>query len=428
MFTYNQLFPIKFNERYAFTLNGGLSEAGKEAIKSFLYGWIYRNTPATDGEAYNASFGLLTDEFFEDKPNQPRLTKRVSKALMLRGYNVPRDVLTEMGNMANNYNIPTRTLELVFTDHMNGGPEDYFNERSCWWTDYWKSRDWLVYNGGGAILAYNGEKLVGRALHAPSRHGNMLIFNTYGDVGLPIVWATAVSGIFAGTKPQIVTWREEGHGYAYFNSRDNTGYVNSVDKAATTVEAFWVQPPRYTYNRWKCCDSCERRVDETTLEGGLCEECRRDFEPCAKCGMQTHESDMTRVDVGMICIGCRNAHYRACHSCREYHPVIEMTRDHRRFATYYCSEHANQIPEEPRNEYVAPNWTPPNSGYVYERPRYSGLDWAMEEPRQFAADVGRGPTQGYIWPEEPTHNVDAIRRAIEELTRGSAGRAEEDGT
>ena len=402
MFKYNELFPLTYNTHYRVTVEGGISPHGKEMIRDVLYRWLYRNTAMDDHRSYNASRQVLTDDFFIQREGMPRLTTRFAKALidLPEKVKVPNDLKTEIGNMVNNNMVRPYDAMIMFTDHMEGDAEYYCNGRSCWWTDYWRSRDWLVSNGGGAVLSFdldNLEKPVGRILHAPSPNGNMLLFNAYGKIGLPIAWAETVSKLFEGTKASVITWSER-NGEAYFNQPENTGYINAVERPATNLRNFWVRPSEWKYEVWKMCNGCGRRAPESQLnEGhGLCNRCTADLIRCANCNHHTASRNALRVDGGaQVCRQCYNDYYRQCANCGQTHHRREMTwRPNNR--RWYCNEHAPI--EEPR---------PPQRTYADDT-----ITAGMYQPRQFTSFLGGLQPQSNLSPAEREAQLRRLRQII----------------
>jgi hypothetical protein len=114
---------------------------------------------------------------------------------------------------------------LLFTEGADGYAEDYYNDGSCWWTEYGESRNYLYGSNGGALRIYNtydaakerdNSDLIFRAWWLPVMGKGIILFNLYGEYNL-YQTATLLSQVFTNQQ-----WTENriycDSNYMYWNT------------------------------------------------------------------------------------------------------------------------------------------------------------------------------------------------------------------
>lgn len=92
----------------------------------------------------------------------------------------------------------SETFTFKVTLGCDGTPSEYFHRSSCYWGGHTISREYIAYNKGGAIRAYdNSGYLMGRIWWIPYLNGAVL-FNAYGSGDFQHVktWANYLTDIF----------------------------------------------------------------------------------------------------------------------------------------------------------------------------------------------------------------------------------------
>jgi hypothetical protein len=117
--------------------------------------------------------------------------KAFSKTIFkLWGIKLSSKTIAEVGNLI--AALPEEPLTLRLTLGCDGTREEYYNDRSCWWTNFPRARDILHFNGGGAVRAYNEvNELVGRVWFLPYED-HILLFNSYGNGALEHIYTWGV--------------------------------------------------------------------------------------------------------------------------------------------------------------------------------------------------------------------------------------------
>lgn len=128
-------------------------------------------------------------------------TRRLSKAFYKKGHKIPADLLSTIGNLANEHTSNQNTFRLEVTRDLNGSDSDFGNEGSCWWSSnpqYNISRCAFKNWGGIALRSYASDSAYrndpsGRVLIQPLdenlaptadavRARAYLVYNRYGDM------------------------------------------------------------------------------------------------------------------------------------------------------------------------------------------------------------------------------------------------------
>ena len=200
------------------------------------------------------------------------------------GIKLSPKTIAEVGNLI--AALPEEPLTLRLTLGCDGTREEYYNDRSCWWTNFPRARDILHFNGGGAIRAYKNEELIGRAWFLPYEDW-IVLFNFYGDGTLQHAqtWMAVTSQAFG--------WITAIQSIDFECSKEDL-YVNSP----TCVVAGMVPAPRiyaikpeldvpYLYSKKeRRCENCGDRFPEenvrfmesTLIEPGYyCENCEQNM-------------------------------------------------------------------------------------------------------------------------------------------------------
>ena len=199
------------------------------------------------------------------------------------GIKLSPKTIAEVGNLI--AALPEEPLTLRLTLGCDGTREEYYNDRSCWWTNFPRARDILHFNGGGAIRAYKNEELIGRAWFLPHEDW-IVLFNFYGQGALQHAqtWMTVTSQAFG--------WITAIQSIDFECSKEDL-YVNSP----TCVVAGTVPAPRIMPSNpnWMCpisilkrirCENCGDRFPEenvrfmenTLIEPGYyCENCEQNM-------------------------------------------------------------------------------------------------------------------------------------------------------
>lgn len=169
------------------------------------------------------------------------------------------------------------SFDLHITTGADGRREEYFNERSCWWTDYPDSRAYLTNSGGGAVRAYQNGTLIGRVWWLPydgeALTNGAVLFNAYGvDVLEHIdVWGTVVAEALGLKTARTHLYTNVGQDQMYVNSKTSV-FVGHVSRQPRDGARFAVQldltgPDGDTESRldyllrtWAYCCDCDGRI------------------------------------------------------------------------------------------------------------------------------------------------------------------------
>lgn len=224
-------------------------------------------------------------EILENLDQDMRPGKAFSKTIFkLWGIKLSSKTIAEVGNLI--AALPEEPLTLRLTLGCDGTREEYYNDRSCWWTNFPRARDILHFNGGGAIRAYKNDELIGRAWFLPYEDW-IVLFNFYGQGALQHAqtWMTVTS--------QAFDWITAIQSIDFECSKEDL-YVNSP----TCVVAGTVPAPRiyaikpeldvpYLYAKKEIrCENCGHRfpeenvhfMEDTLIEPGYyCENCERNL-------------------------------------------------------------------------------------------------------------------------------------------------------
>lgn len=172
------------------------------------------------------------DTWLGEKGN---FTRRLSRVIYSNHkVKIPKETLTEIGNLARRYSSDTSEWNVEFTRDLNLPPEQFAHGESCWWGSYFYSRCSLKSWGGLAIRTflpddYGGEGLYvsGRAWVQPMRkvgidliptHDTLtadayIVFNGYGDLD--------------GAKPARIIGHLTGKTYRKIEYAADQQYVNN---------------------------------------------------------------------------------------------------------------------------------------------------------------------------------------------------------
>src|SRR5690606_22986679 len=164
-----------------------------------LYDALRADVPAWDTNLSPRSIAEILGniaEILENLDQDMRPGKAFAKTIFKWwGIKLSPKTIAEVGNLI--AALPEEPLTLRLTLGCDGTREEYYNDRSCWWTNFPRARDILHFNGGGAIRAYKNEELIGRAWFLPYEDW-IVLFNFYGQGALQHAqtWMTATSQAF----------------------------------------------------------------------------------------------------------------------------------------------------------------------------------------------------------------------------------------
>lgn len=176
------------------------------------------------------------DTWLGEKGN---FTRRLSRVIYSNHkVKIPKETLTEIGNLARRYSSDTSEWNVEFTRNLNLPPEEFAHEESCWWGSYFYSRCSLKNWGGLAIRTFEPTEpneyatdtswVSGRAWVQPMRkvgigdliptHDTLtadayIVFNGYGDL--------------EGAKPARIIGHLTGKTYRKINYSADQQYVNN---------------------------------------------------------------------------------------------------------------------------------------------------------------------------------------------------------
>lgn len=86
----------------------------------------------------------------------PWMPEEVAKR-SAKGYSLPDEIVAKIGAMCEPYSRPVN-MEVQATRDINGGPEDFCHDGSCWWGDEEHSRCTLKINGGFGLRTFDEEE------------------------------------------------------------------------------------------------------------------------------------------------------------------------------------------------------------------------------------------------------------------------------
>jgi hypothetical protein len=232
---------------------------------------------------YVGNFSKLCEsiEASENDKNAPKPAKLVAKEfLTYHGIHLTADDKAVIGKMFAD-SIRKSSYKVSLTLGCDGSAKDYYHADSCWWGGYSDSREYVAYNGGGAIRAYDPEtnKLCGRVWFLPADDG-IVIFNSYGVNELQHTesWATIASELLSA--PYCKCTLHLQHDQYFFLNAGVYIYVGpkvEPDKRITiTLEEF--DERIYDDSVYAYCSDCDceiRNEDDAyyTVNGTVCESC-----------------------------------------------------------------------------------------------------------------------------------------------------------
>jgi hypothetical protein len=198
-------------------------------------------------------------EYLENTTAKP--AKAISKYFADHyGIKLATEQRTEFGNRVSCARM-ARTYKVVLTLGCQGNSDDYYHERSCWWGSYSISRDFVEFNGGGAVRVYTIDgDIQGRVWFLPFDDG-IVLFNSYGLGELQHVhsWGPIVAQLldtdFCKSTMEILNNR----GHLYINS-EVSAYVGPkiVPISTKHCKIRLSIPDRFVYSPARVCSHCER--------------------------------------------------------------------------------------------------------------------------------------------------------------------------
>lgn len=155
--------PLANDVKVTVTLPAGvIDDEGLNRIRDYLYRRDMREERT-----------VLTSLGNHWQTREGNFTKRFSRAVYKRnGTKVDAEALSMIGTIAAEH---SRAVDFTVevTRELNGSPEDFFNEGSCWWAEHATSRCALKTNGGFALLTHSetgwGLEVNGRAWVVPMK-------------------------------------------------------------------------------------------------------------------------------------------------------------------------------------------------------------------------------------------------------------------
>lgn len=311
------------------------------------------------------------------------LPKRISSIVYKKaGFNLPPEIMSEIGNIARKYTVGESLYHFDFTDQFDWEAGDFGDSGSCFWGGRAGARV-MIQNAGGLALRFytnaTGERGFARCWLLPiPRKEAIIAFNIYGLNGNGITVPRILSE-FLGVpyKGQTVKFLNNG-------SDDNTLYINGAagwlvgsgsqdwtgtvdlhlhdEDAHTCVACGDGCGEDYEWDgdyycedcykdRFQRCEWCEDRFypdDLTEVNGNLyCERClSRHFTCCDRCGeYEANDETHTTSDGSSICNGCYSNHYFTCDKCAEIYPDDEQHEVYTgsgRYAETWCDDCFNE--------------------------------------------------------------------------------------
>lgn len=159
---------VKAEDIVNITLGGGdISESGMRAIHDLVF------TRTRGNDDYGVRVRELLDENWDRTwvNKEGALPKRIAKILLVqRHMKLTDELMSEIGNIAKTYTTKPGVHRVGFTKNINRPREEFINDRSCWWTDYWRSRCSFKSLGGIGVRTFDDlDRPTGRAWMLPMK-------------------------------------------------------------------------------------------------------------------------------------------------------------------------------------------------------------------------------------------------------------------
>jgi len=256
--------------------------------------------------------------------------KRVSKEVKrISGHFLPDTIIETINNIADSHRSTDGTPRLNFDQgFVDGEPEDYCNDVSCWWNSYKAGKEPFADAGGYAARLWDtDDNPISRVFIIPQRiqgHSCHILFNDYGDWDLT-QWADNLAELWKMERKPIRLGNCSSQ--MYINA--NKGYI---------LSPIPLDISRYTLDI-QCgerCRDCGEAYDSDDLywsdsgHGPYCESCIP-WTYCERCsGEAWPDDDAIQIDDGHIfcCDDCAEREgYRQCYHCDEWKELDDLSSD-----------------------------------------------------------------------------------------------------
>jgi hypothetical protein len=171
---------VKSEDQIEITTGGGeISEVGLTIIRDKIYEVTSNKKLRSHGVYIPELVDGTIDGTWQTK--EGNFPKRVAKLLLVeRQMKLTDELMAEIGNIAKAYTGKQAVHRVGFTRDLNQPREEFCNDDSCWWTDYWYSRCRLKQMHGMAVRTFDEDgDPISRAWLAPVKIKPML--DRYGD-------------------------------------------------------------------------------------------------------------------------------------------------------------------------------------------------------------------------------------------------------
>jgi len=180
--------------------------------------------------------------------------KAVAKAIKDR-YHAKIDA-SEIGNILAQSRIKY-DVRVRVTLGCDGEASEYYHSKSCYWGEYSASRDYIEYNGGGAIRLYDQKTndLMGRAWFLPVNDG-IVLFNAYGANGFDHIdaWGALVAKAFE-EHYKVIRFDVLCDESFYLNT-GRCVFIGDIAKMPDTYDYEMKEPPTFKYASGTPCTNC----------------------------------------------------------------------------------------------------------------------------------------------------------------------------
>lgn len=183
---------------------------------------------------------------------------------MEMGIDLTEDEKTKIGSELSNASVATEKFTVKVTFGCDGSADDYYHGSSCYWGGYESSRDYIEYNGGGAVRIYDDEsgEIIGRVWFMPYKDDGLdglVLFNSYGNGEFDhiVSWGPIVSKLY-GTKWSKIHYHVETTANFFQNSH-NCVFIGDGEVHQNSLYRHHLsEPDEWVYSGLRICDCCGR--------------------------------------------------------------------------------------------------------------------------------------------------------------------------
>jgi hypothetical protein len=235
--------------RFEITLPSGvIDDEGIAAICSYLnelYYELYRKDQDNAYTNLQARSLVITTLDPQWQTKTGNFTKRLSRELHKKySKKLPKEVLSEIGNIARQHTNTTATYSIEATRQLNLDASEFFHSESCWWQSYYASRCTLKSNGGFGIRTFDEYGDVsGRAWVMPMKKDAndylnptsnaedpdaFVVFNGYGEL-------SGYTGARIMSQLSGMTYRKTSFYVSGMYVNDDSGYIIAPEDLAEKI-------------------------------------------------------------------------------------------------------------------------------------------------------------------------------------------------